>query len=503
MPWWWLVACVVRSRPPTEVLAAPPTGATDATTATPVIAVPTPPAPPPPDLVDVAVPREFRGLWVATVSNLDFPSRTGLSADQARAELVTLAQTAHDRGFNALVFQVRPEADAVYASTLEPWSRFLTGHQGGDPGFDPLAVLIEEAHSLGIEVHAWFNPYRAAIDRGATTADGHVSRWAGDAVCAWGALAWMDPGAEALRAHTLKVIDDVVGRYAIDGVHLDDYFYPYPIDGKTFPDGPRYTAYCDGGGALDRAAWRRQNVDLLVEAIAREVAATRPDCRFGISPFGIYRPGQPAGIRGMDQVTALNADPLRWYREDWVDYLAPQLYWPTTKEAQRYDRLLGWWNDQVTEDRPLLVGLDVTKVGHDPAWTLDEVRAQVTLSRAAARTAGQIWFRATPVLTNQAGLGDLLAELYASPALPPPTPGLDAVAAPVSVRVEPGRVAIDDPDPTSTRAYVLYRAAGDAPVVDRIVPPREAAFALQPGVWAVSAVRAGAIESRALRFTVR
>jgi uncharacterized lipoprotein YddW (UPF0748 family) len=466
------------------------------------VAEPEPVPEPVPDLVPVAVPREFRGLWVATVSNLDFPSRRGLAPAEAIAELTAIVDGAHTRGFNALVFQVRPEGDALYASRLEPWSRFLTGSQGGDPGFDPLATLIELAHGRGIEVHAWFNPYRAAAARGAPTAENHVSRTCSGAVCPWGNVVWLDPGAEDVRKHTLAVIDDVLTRYDIDGVHLDDYFYPYPDGNKAFPDADTYEAYVKGGGALSRSEWRRHNVDTMVEQIAGLVAQRRPDCRFGISPFGIYRPGQPAGIRGMDQVEALNADPLKWYQQGWVHYLAPQLYWSTQREAQRYDRLLGWWNEQVDPSRPLLVGLDATKVGKDPEWTLDELRKQVELSRAADRTAGQIWFRATPVLTDQAGLGGLVAELYASPALPPATPGFSPEPAPPKVVVEAGAVALEDPDPSSTRAFVLYGAAGEELKVDRILGPATREVPLTAGTWAISAVRRGGVESPGVRFVV-
>ena len=461
------------------------------------------PAEPARDLVDVAVPREFRGMWVATVSNLDFPSRRGLSAEDAQTELAAIAEGARMHGLNALVFQVRPEGDAFYASDLEPWSRFLTGTQGVDPGFDPLQTLIDEAHARGIEVHAWFNPYRAAASGGAALAENHVANRAEGAVCRWGSVLWLDPGAVDVRRHTLAVIDDVMTRYDIDGVHLDDYFYPYPDGTRSFPDQASYAAYCDGGGTLDRSAWRRENVDTLVREIADRVTERRPDCRFGISPFGLYRPGQPEGTRGLDQYTALNADPMLWYSEGWIDYLAPQLYWSMKREGQRYDKLLSWWNERVEPERPLLVGLDVTKVGNEAEWTLDEIRTQVTLSRAADRTAGQIWFRATPILKDQAGVGALLTELYATPALPPPTPGwVETGALPPQLVVEPAGVTIVDPDPASVRAFVLYEVVDGGITPKRILVPGTNHVLLPSGTWAISAVRRGAVESRGVRFTV-
>ena len=236
----------------------------------PVLAPPLPDAPsaapaPAVELVDVAAPRELRALWVATVANLDFPSRPGLSADAQRAELDVLVDRAAAIGFNALVFQVRPEGDAMYASTLEPWSRFLTGKQGGDPGLDPLAYLVERAHARGIEVHAWFNPYRASSSRAAALHELHMGRWASSHAHPWGGLLWMDPGVPEVRKHAVSVVRDVVERYDIDGVHLDDYFYPYPDGKKTFPDDASYRAYQVGGGQLERDDWRRENVNRMVE----------------------------------------------------------------------------------------------------------------------------------------------------------------------------------------------------------------------------------------------
>ncbi len=455
---------------------------------------------PEPDLVDVAVPRELRGLWVATVANLDFPSKAGLSVEAQQAELDVLVERAAALGLNALVFQVRPEADALYDSPLEPWSRYLTGTQGQHPGFDPLAYLVDVAHQRGLEVHAWFNPYRAASSAAAPRADSHVSRWAQEHTRRWGNLLWLDPGAPEVQQHALAVVSDVLTRYDIDGVHLDDYFYPYPEGGRAFPDEASYQRYRSTGGELERDAWRRHNVDTLVEGLARTVHAQRPHVRFGISPFGIYRPGYPEGIRGMDQVTALHADPMLWYERGWVDYLAPQLYWPTTKQAQRYDRLVDWWNHLAAPDRPMLVGLDCTKVGKDAAWTLDELRTQVTLARQADRTSGHIWFRARPVLDNQAGLADLLSELYQGPAVPPPIGRLAAIptAAPAVARSQRG-VEITHAEPERLRTFVLYRADGASWQVDRLLPPGTRALDLEPGTWALSAVARSGVESRGLR----
>ncbi len=458
------------------------------------------PEPPPLDLVDVAAPREMRGLWVATVFNLDFPSRRGLSPARAEAELVALVRTAAEAGFNTLVFQVRPEGDAFYRSKLEPWSRYLTGTQGRDPGYDPLGTLVREAHERGLEVHAWFNPYRAAARRGDALADNHVAREVPAAVRPWGNTLWLDPGLAPVQERALDVIDEVVRRYDIDGVHIDDYFYPYPDGSRAFPDGSTYQAYRSAGGALTLADWRRDNVDRLVERIHDRVEAACPTCRMGVSPFGIYRPGQPVGARGLDQVAQLFADPMLWYREGWVDYLAPQLYWSTRKSGQAYGLLLKWWDAHVEAEHPLVVGLDATKVGSNATWSLDEVRTQVRLAREAPNTHGQIWFRAKPILTDQAGLRTLLAgELYAQRALPPVQPGAPAPPPPL-VEVNGNDLRLAPAEGTDLRGYVLYRGA--EPRFDRLLPPVTTVVELPSGPWVVSAVGPGAAESRGLRVLV-
>jgi uncharacterized lipoprotein YddW (UPF0748 family) len=427
-----------------------------------------------------------------------------MSSNALRQELHRMVERSHDLGFNTLVFQVRPEGDALYASKMEPWSRFLSGRQGKDPGFDPLEYLVEEAHAAGIEVHAWFNPYRAASNKSAVNADNHITKtWAKGHTKTWGKVLWFDPGVPEVQKHALEVVLDVVKRYDIDGVHLDDYFYPYPEGRQNFPDDASYKRYRDGGGKLDRAAWRRNNVDTLVQALSERTRELRPEVRFGISPFGIYRPGTPAGIRGLDQVAVLNADPLKWFREGWVDYLAPQLYWPTSQKQQAYGTLLNWWDSQATPERPLLVGLDLTKVGKDPKWTLGELRSQVRLARAAKQTAGQIWFRATPVFANTAGLGDLMAELYHEPALPPPLPRLqDVPVDPPSVAVDAEGLSLDHGHRKDLRALVLYRGSEEGWRVDRILGPGAERVAPGPGTWAVSAVTRTGTESPGVKVVV-
>ena len=260
------------------------------------------------ELVDATHRREFRGVWIATVANINFPSRPGLSVEAQQAELRDLVTLTADAGLNSIVFQVRPECDALYSSSLEPWSRFLTGTQGQDPGYDPLAYLLEQAHARAIEVHAWLNPYRAKSNSGSTAVAPHLSITQPNYAHRYGTFVWMDPAAEPVQAALLAVIEDIVTRYDVDGIHFDDYLYPYP-DGAEFPDDATFAAYQAAGGGLGRADWRRDNVNRMVEAIHEMLLDRAPAVRFGISPFGIYRPGQPPGINGLDQYAAIFADP--------------------------------------------------------------------------------------------------------------------------------------------------------------------------------------------------
>ncbi|HEU4562410.1 MAG TPA: family 10 glycosylhydrolase, partial [Longimicrobium sp.] len=297
-----------------------------------------------------AVRREFRGVWIATVANIDWPSRPGLPADSQRAELIALLDRAQALKMNAIVFQIRPAGDALYRSQLEPWSEYLSGTQGTAPSdnYDPLEFAITESHRRGMQLHAWFNPYRARHTSAKTPeAANHLSRTNPDVVKRYGRYLWMDPGEPRVQDHSINVILDVVRRYDVDGVHIDDYFYPYPerdsASGRNidFPDEPSWQRYQAGGGRLSRDDWRRNNVDTFVERMYREVHRVKPWVQVGISPFGIWRPGHPQQIvTGFDQYAAIYADARKWLREGWTDYFVPQLYWPIARTGQSYPVLL-------------------------------------------------------------------------------------------------------------------------------------------------------------------
>ena len=416
---------------------------------------------------DAAIPplvrRELRGAWVASVANIDWPSRPGLSTERQQAELVAILDRLVALNFNAVVLQVRPAGDALYDSKLEPWSAYLTGEQGRAPSpyYDPLHFAVEEAHRRGLELHAWFNPYRARHPSATgPAAPTHLSVRRPELVRTYGTYQWMDPGEPAVVEHSLAVMLDVVRRYDVDGIHIDDYFYPYPILGPDsvdlpFPDSASFARYRQGGGTLERDDWRRHNVDTLVRELYRRTKALKPWVRVGISPFGIWRPGNPPSIQGFDAHAKLYADARRWLREGWVDYFTPQLYWPIAQRAQSYPVLLDWWLGENVRARHLWPGHNASRAA-GTVWPADELPEQVRWSRARGANGG-IHFSmralmpaagdvrrdstlvgvATPPPTpaRAAALADRLREgVYAEPALVPPSAWL--------ARGRPGRPTV-------------------------------------------------------------
>jgi len=459
------------------------------------------------DTAAVSHAREFRGAWVATVYNINFPSSTRLTAAQAQAEITAFLDVMQRNRLNAVVFQVRPEGDAFYRSTLEPWSRFLTGRQGGDPGYDPLSVVVAEAHRRGIEVHAWFNPYRAKGSASSTAVAPHISVTDPAAVVPYNGALWMNPAATVVQRRLVQVIRDVVTRYDVDGVHFDDYFYPYPQTGMPFPDGADYDRYRAGGGAMSLGDWRRDNVNQMVRQVSEAVADVRPSVRFGVSPFGIYRPGMPAGISGLDAYNAIYCDPVRWMREGWVDYLAPQLYWPSTQTAQAYGTLIAWWAGLTSGGRSIFAGNNLGQLGSSSAWSVDEFRRQVTLTRAqeprGAR--GNIWFTVQPFASNRMGIADVFrGEFYTRAVLTPPMAGSRPPPAAPTVTVATRTLRFSHPQARELRAWVVYREAGGAWQLDRVVPAATASVDVTAaGRYAVSAANRFGDEGRGAVVTVR
>jgi uncharacterized lipoprotein YddW (UPF0748 family) len=380
--------------------------------------------------------REFRGVWVATVANIDWPSKPGLPVEQQQAELLAILDRAQELNLNAVVFQVRPACDALYASRLEPWSEFLTGQMGKapEPFYDPLAFAVEEAHRRGLELHAWFNPYRAHHPAGQSPiCSDHISRTHPELVRQYGSYLWLDPGEKGVQDYSIRVITDVVRRYDLDGVHIDDYFYPYKEKDRAgkvldFPDERSWQAYRAGGGRLSRDDWRRENVDRFIERLYRAIKEEKRWVKFGISPFGIWRPGYPAQIKGFDAYAELYADARKWLANGWLDYFTPQLYWRIEQREQSYPVLLKWWCEQNTKERHLWPGLYTSRVrdASATAWRAEEVVNQVLRTRAQAGAQGNVHFSMKVLMENRDGLADRLREtVYAQPALVPASPWLD------------------------------------------------------------------------------
>ena len=381
------------------------------------------------------VAREFRGVWVATVTNIDWPSKPGLSTADQQAELRAILDKAQALHLNAIVLQVRPATDAIYPSALEPWTEYLTGEMGRapEPRWDPLAWAVAESHARGLELHAWFNPYRARqVGAKSPVAATHVSRTKPELVREYGRMQWMDPGEPATLEHSLAVIRDVVRRYDIDGVHLDDYFYPYKVTDASgakvdFPDSASYARYVARGGRLARDDWRRENVNAFVHRMYDDVKREKPWVKVGVSPFGINRPGQPEQACCFDQYSELYADARKWLREGWLDYATPQLYWAIAAPKQSYPMLLRWWASENVKGRHLWPGNYTSRVADRSAtaFTVAEIDSQIRLTRAQPGATGNVHFSMRALMRNQGGLSDsLLAGVYAEPALVPESPWL-------------------------------------------------------------------------------
>jgi uncharacterized lipoprotein YddW (UPF0748 family) len=477
------------------------------------IPIPTPkptPTPIPAGSVKVNHSREFRGVWVASVWNSDWPSKAGLSVAEQKAELTEIVTKLQTLNFNALIFQVRPEGDALYESQLEPWSGWISGTQGKapEPFYDPLAFAIAECHKRNIEIHAWFNPYRASTSTdSAKTVRPHIAVTNPESVYLWKTQRWMDPGLKIVQDRAYNVILDVVKRYDIDGIHLDDYFYPYPIEGQPFPDDKTYAAYKATGGTLSLGDWRRDNVNKMVQRLWQGIKVTKPHVKFGISPFGIYRPGQPAGIAGLDAYNVLYADSKKWLEQGWIDYIAPQLYWRTDQPQQSYPALLKWWTDVNTKQRHVYAGNNLTEPSNKSRES-DEIEKQVKISRsqAAHLSLGNIFFNLSVLRENSQGIADKFQSLlYNKPALPPTMSWQDTIPLPppIELQVNNRKLSWQPGDNQPVRSWTLYRQTGDTWTIQRILSAGTTFATVQlAGTYAVCAVDRLANESVGAVITV-
>jgi uncharacterized lipoprotein YddW (UPF0748 family) len=349
---------------------------------------------------------ETRAAWIATVQNIDWPSKPGLAVADQQQEYRTLLDDVQRHGLNTVIVQVRPTADALWPSPYEPWSHWLTGEQGKEPGYDPLAFLVEETHARGLKFHAWFNPFR--VSRQADPAQlvpDHPARQHPDWVFAYGGQLYYDPGEPAVREFVTDVVLDVAKRYPVDGVHFDDYFYPYPADGEQIPDAETFAAH--GAGFPDVGDWRRHNVDELVKGVSARLAALNRSIEFGVSPFGIWRnqAQDPRGsaTTGTQSYDTTYADSYTWVRAGWVDYIVPQIYWEIGHPSADYAALVPWWAEAVAGTRvELYIGQAAYKVGGSPAWGDGELTAHLTLDREHPEVRGDVYFSARSLSTNAA-----------------------------------------------------------------------------------------------------
>ena len=376
--------------------------------------------------------REFRAAWVATVANINWPSKPGLSTAQQQEEAIQLLDFLKAHNFNAVVFQVRPQADALYKSNLEPWSYYLTGTQGKapEPYYDPLQFWVDAAHERGLELHVWLNPYRAHHVSGGPVTDSSIVKRRSDLVVYlkegyW----WFDPALKGTQDHSNAVVMDIVRRYDIDGVHFDDYFYPYPSYNKNedFPDSVSWAAYQAGGGKLSRGDFRRKAVNDFISKLYSDIKKEKPHVKFGLSPFGIWRPGYPASVAGFDQYDVLYADARLWLNEGWIDYFSPQLYWPINRLQQSFPVLLGWWRDENKKGRHLWPGMSVG--GDTSARNVNEIMSQIMITRGMLpQSKGDIHWSIGQVVRNPPMAKALINGPYKTEALVPASPWLDNTA---------------------------------------------------------------------------
>lgn len=372
--------------------------------------------------------HEFRAAWIAAVTNLDWPLAGVTDPAVQQEHLIEILDELSELGINAVIFHVRPEADALYDSELEPWSYWLTGEQGKapEPYYDPLAMAIEESHKRGMELHAWFNPYRVEQVIGRYERDeSHVSVENPDWTFSFEGTRVLDPGLPQVREYVTEVIMDVVRRYDVDGIHFDDYFYPYPVDGRVITNEDDETFAEHNRGITNRGAWRRDNVNLLMEMVNDSINAVKPHIKFGVSPFGIWKNGVPSGIIGLDAYNTIYADAVAWLDAESVDYIAPQLYWPFGG-AQDYARLADWWGS-VRNGRHLYPGLAAYKSDAGSFWNpgpfpADAVPRQVRFNRDSEEIQGGIIFRSSNLTRYPSkGLADSLRQnVFTTPALTPP-----------------------------------------------------------------------------------
>jgi uncharacterized lipoprotein YddW (UPF0748 family) len=448
---------------------------------------------------------EFRAVWIATVDNIDWPSRGNYNTELQKAEFIRQLDMHQRNGMNAVIVQVRPACDAFYPSSIEPWSEWLNSQQGRAPVpyYDPLEFMINETHKRGMEFHAWCNPYRAVFQighlsvvshgsrkhrtviwvDGSSISPNHVSRKHPDWIMTYGDTKYLDPGNKEVQVYVNSVIRDMLSRYDIDAIHFDDYFYPYRIGGVEFPDNASYIKY---GQGMDKDTWRRSNVDSVIVMLHRTIQEVKKNCKFGISPFGVWRNLSKDSLgsdtrAGQTNYDDLYADILLWLKNGWIDYVAPQMYWEFEQKNAPFGVLLDWWSKNHF-DRPCYIGLGIFRAGSNIYWRdKNQLPRQLHAIREHSDIGGEVYFSSTSFFSNSYGWNDTLREnFYNYPALIAPMPWIDSLRPSIPVihihksddslvfRFEKG--ALSD----NIRGFAVYNAEGafniDSALVFRFIP---------------------------------
>ncbi len=362
--------------------------------------------------------KEFRGVWVATVDNIDWPSRGNFDSDSQKAEYIKLLDMHQQNGMNAMIVQIRPCADALYPSPYEPWSAWLTGVQGSPPApyYDPLQFMIEETHKRNMVFHAWINPYRAEFNlKDDLTSATHITRLHPEWFVTYGEKRYFDPGNPAAREYVVDVVRDVVKRYEVDAIHFDDYFYPYPLEGKKFPDDASYQLY---GKGMKKDDWRRSNTDSIIRQLWLAIKKENSQCAFGISPFGVWRTADRDPLNGsktsgsLSNYDDLYADIVLWLKNGWIDYVAPQLYWEFSHRQAPFGTLLNWWSNH-TYGKHCYIGLGMYKAGSNAAWRDKKLLPQqIEAIRNTPNIQGMAFFSSKSLEKNLNGWSDSLRLHY-------------------------------------------------------------------------------------------
>lgn len=411
---------------------------------------------------------EFRGAWIASVENIDWPSKRGLPVDSQKAEFIKMLDVLQRIGMNTVIMQIRPVADAFYPSSLEPWSEYLNGRQGlpPTPYYDPLKFMIEETHKRNMEFHAWCNPYRAVMNISKSSiAPNHITRIQKSWFLTYGGgteayKKYFDPGNPEARKFVTDVVKDVVTRYDVDAIHFDDYFYPYPIAGKEFPDGETYRKY---GNGLSRADWRRSNCDSIILILSKTIKSIKPNVKFGISPFGVWRNKKedPEGseTNALTNYDGLYADILLWQKKGWIDYVLPQLYWEIGHARADYETLVEWW-DNHSYGRQVYIGHGFYRAGSNAAWKdKNQLPRQINMLRDYENIQGSAYFSAKNFYKNPNGWNDTLRNnYYKNLALVPPMKWIDSVPPPNPFVSKSGKNVLVKKGIKSERlrSYVVY-----------------------------------------------